>query len=199
VENVLYLIPALGVSYLLGSLPSAYLAGKLKGVDIRKHGSGNMGATNTARILGFQWGLVVLLADILKGFLAAWVAACLLGMWGAVLGGLSVVIAHNWNPWFGFKGGKGVACGLGAALFMIPSAIAVGVIVFVAVVALTRYVSLASLTAALTVLLMTVVFADPTPYKIFAIAAVIFIFIRHIENIKRLYSGTESKFQWKKK
>ncbi|MDR2736609.1 MAG: glycerol-3-phosphate 1-O-acyltransferase PlsY [Gracilibacteraceae bacterium] len=203
---VLFVFPLL-LSGLLGSIPSAYLVGKCRGIDIRNYGSGNMGATNTMRVLGRRWGFFVLGADVLKGFMACWFVSfawgnlgAAWGHWGAVLGGVIAFITHDWNPWFKFKPvGKGVSCALGSALFAVPIAMLIGLVSFLLTVFISRYISLASLNAALTVLILSFVFATPTPYRIFVVVAVCFIVLRHKENLKRLRAGTEPRLQWGKK
>ena len=188
---------------LLGSIPTAFLIGKCQGIDIRDYGSGNMGATNTMRVLGRRWGFLVLGIDVLKGFLASWAVWAVMGewaAWGALLGGIIAFVTHDWNPWFRFKAvGKGVACALGTALFMIPVPMLIGLVSFLLAVILTRYVSLGSLAAAFTALVLCFIFPYPAACRIFAAVAVGFILFRHKENIKRLRAGTETRLEWGKK
>ncbi|MCL1917522.1 MAG: glycerol-3-phosphate 1-O-acyltransferase PlsY [Peptococcaceae bacterium] len=198
--NYFLIILMLLLAALLGSIPSAYLIGKCQGIDIRQYGSGNMGATNTMRVLGRRWGFLVLGIDVVKGFAAAWLVFTVLGDWGAVVGGIIAFVTHDWNPWFKFRPvGKGVACALGTALFVIPIPMGIGLIAFVATVVLTRYVSLASIFAGLSALGMTFVFPTPLAYKIFIGVAVGFVLLRHKENMKRLFAGTETRIEWGKK
>lgn len=192
-----YLVFAL--AYLLGAMPFAFLAGKLRGVDVRQHGSGNMGATNAYRLLGKKWGIAVLVCDALKGGLAAYICLLYFGPWGGVAGGILAMLGHSWNPYFGFKpSGKGVASGFGIITVLMPEVTIIAVVVFILVVAVSRYVSLGSLMAALAVLVMVFVFPEPTAYKLFALVAVPVVIIRHRANVKRILEGTEPKLGQKK-
>ncbi|NLI91746.1 MAG: glycerol-3-phosphate acyltransferase [Peptococcaceae bacterium] len=187
------------IAYVLGSIPFAYIAGKIKGTDLRKHGSGNMGATNAYRLLGQKWGIGILVCDALKGGAAAYICLVSFGAWGAVAGGLLAMLGHSYNPYFGFKpSGKGVASGLGIITVLIPRVMLIAVTVFIIVVAVSRYVSLGSVMGALTVLVMVFAFHEPTPYMIFALIAVSMVVFRHRSNMKRILDGTEAKFGQKK-
>jgi glycerol-3-phosphate acyltransferase PlsY len=182
-------------AYVLGTFPSAYLAGRIKKVDLRKLGSGNIGATNAYRILGRKWGIMVLAADAVKGGLAAYLGLVFFGPWGGFAGGILAMLGHTFNPWFGFKpSGKGVASGLGIVCVVMPEVMIVSICVFILAVALSRYVSLGSVLGALTVLVMVFVFKEDLPNIIFALIGVSLIVFRHIGNMKRIINGTESKF-----
>src|SRR5689334_12985270 len=144
-------------SYLLGSIPFGYLAGRLAGIDIRKAGSGNVGATNVVRLLGKGYGYPVFALDSLKGFGAAMVSMLMAPgrppEWNSpeifgILAAMSSVLGHLYPPWLKFKGGKGVATSAGALLALTPVATLIGIAVWIIVFWLTRYVSLASITAA---------------------------------------------------
>lgn len=181
-------------TYLLGAFPSAWLAGRAAGVDVRKAGSGNMGATNALRLLGKRWGLAVFAADTLKGGLAAWLGLNLLGPWGGVAGGMLALLGHSFNPFFGWKpSGKGAASGLGVIIILAPKETVVAMAVFFAVLAVWRYVSLASITAALTALAALFAFREPLPVLIFGLAGVGLLIGRHRTNIERILAGTEPK------
>lgn len=187
------------VAYLLGTIPFAFLAGKIKKIDIRQYGSGNVGATNAYRLLGKKIGITVLLGDTLKGAAAAYICYYFFGPWGGIIGGLLAMTGHNWNPYFGFKpSGKGVACGLGTITVLMPEVMVISIGVFVLVVAVSRYVSLGSILGALTVLVMVFTFSEPLPYKIYALLGVSLVVLRHRSNIKRLLNGTEARFGEKK-
>lgn len=184
------------IGYVLGSISFSYLAGKvLKGIDIRKHGSGNAGATNTLRVLGVGPGIAVLLLDVLKGIAAVWIA----GVWtdgdalAQVLSGISVIAGHNWPVFFGFRGGKGIATTIGvmAALAFLPSLFA-GLIA-IASIAITRFVSLGSLL--FTALLPLFIWFMDRPTEIFILSLLLFAFawLRHRGNIVRLLKGQENK------
>jgi len=183
------------IAYLLGTIPFAFLAGKLKNIDLREHGSGNMGATNAYRILGKKWGIFVLLGDAVKGGLAAYIGLSFYGPWGGVAGGLLAMLGHSFNPYFGFKpSGKGVASGLGIICVLMPRETIAALIVFILVVAITRYVSLGSLTGSLTVLITVFFFEEPPANIFFTVIAVSLVIWLHRKNIERIIQGTEPKF-----
>lgn len=182
-------------AYLIGTIPFAFLAGKMKHIDVRKHGSGNMGATNAYRLLGKRWGIAVLVGDALKGGLAAFLCLLFFGPWGGVIGGLLAMLGHSWNPYFGFKpSGKGVASGLGIITVLMWKITIIALLVFILTVAISRYVSLGSVLAALTVLVMVFVLQEPYPYKLFALIGVSMVVIRHRTNVQRILNGTEARF-----
>jgi glycerol-3-phosphate acyltransferase PlsY len=194
------------ISYLAGSIPSAYLAGKARGVDLRAHGSGNLGATNVARVLGTPTGVMVFVADVLKGFLPVWILpryidAGNVELW-AVLFGAAAILGHV-KPIFlaGKGGGKGVATASGVflALAFVPLLIAQAL--WALVFYFTRYVSLASLVAAafLPIAILTW-WRDPaSPVFIASLAVAVFVFWTHRANIGRLRRGEEHRFTKKVK
>lgn len=193
---------ALGVAvaYILGSLPFGYWVARSRGVDIQKVGSGNTGATNVLRALGPQAAIPVLLLDVVKGFGGAWLGQTLAAAYGgdpslaAVLGGLAAFAGHNWSVFLRFTGGKGVSAGAGAALFLLPTGVALGVAVMIVTVALTRYVSLGSILAALTVGAYSLLGPFAVDRKVFAVLAASLILYRHRANIARLLAGKEARF-----
>ncbi len=200
------------MSYVLGSFPSAYLAGKLiKNIDIRDHGSGNVGATNVFRVLGKTWGIVTLSVDILKGSLAIILAKSILSVdheYGSLIllaCGLMAFLGHLFPVWLKFKGGKGVAVGAGVFLVLIPVEMGVILTFFVIVVALTRYVSLGSVLSAL--FLPLSVYLNPLreqdsdlyPYLIAASVIALAVLVMHWGNIKRLVKGEEHKITFRSK
>ena len=189
---------ALALAYLIGSFPTGFVMTRLiTGQDLRSVGSGGTGATNARRALGSRWGVVVALIDILKGSLAVLIARWLdTGDLTVATAGILVVVAHCWPVWLGFRGGKGVATGAGAAfalsiwgLLLVP--------ILVIPVILTRYVSLGSLIAAISAPIIFGILAAtdaaPTEYAIFAAVAAVLIVWRHRENIDRLRAGTERR------
>jgi glycerol-3-phosphate acyltransferase PlsY len=192
---VWYFLPIL-IGYLLGSVSFSYLAGKLlKGIDIRKHGSGNAGATNTLRVLGVGPGITVLLLDALKG-----VVAVLVGHWLGessslllVLCGMAAIAGHNWPIFFGFRGGKGVATTVGVMLSLAFLPTLYAIIIAVIAIAITRYVSLGSLL--LTALLPIFIWFSGLPVEIFCLSLVLFMFawVKHRRNIVKLLKGQENK------
>lgn len=183
------------IAYLLGAIPFAYWAGRYKGVDVRKHGSGNIGTTNAFRLLGAKLGIMVLLGDALKGALAAWFAFLIFGPWGGIIGGLLAMAGHSWNPFFGFKpSGKGVASGFGIILVLMPKITLIAATLFILVVFFTRYVSMGSVIGALAVGICVFLFQEPLAYKFFGVIAVTVVVLRHRTNFQRIRSGTESRF-----
>lgn len=183
------------IAYILGAIPFAYLAGRYKHIDVRKHGSGNIGTTNAFRLLGAKLGVAVLLGDALKGALAAWVGYTAFGPWGGILSGLLAMAGHSWNPFFGFKpSGKGVASGFGIILFLMPEITLLAVSLFLLVVLLTRYVSMGSVAGALTLLVFVFVFSEPLAYQVFGVIAATVVILRHRTNFQRVLNGTEHKF-----
>jgi glycerol-3-phosphate acyltransferase PlsY len=207
------IILSIASGYLCGSVPFGYLAGRLRGIDIRQHGSGNIGATNAIRVLGKGIGIPVFILDMVKGWLPVWLAAGWIAQTGAtpemisigkVLTGFAAVLGHMFTFWLGFKGGKGIAT-TGGVLFGISKAgMLGGWIGFLTFLFAFRYVSLGSLAAAVGV---------PTAMAIqmyregqwdfvllgFGIVVMILAFVRHRSNIQRLLAGTENKAFTKKK
>jgi glycerol-3-phosphate acyltransferase PlsY len=188
------------LAYMLGAFPSAWLAGRATGIDVRTAGSGNMGATNALRLLGKRWGFSVLAADVLKGALAAWLPLRDFGLWGGITGGLLSLLGHSFNPYFGFKpSGKGAAAGLGVAIVVMPKETAIAMTVFFIVLAVWRYVSLSSIMAALTVLVAMLIFREPLPLLVFGLGGAALLIVRHKANIRRILAGTEPKLSLGKK
>ena len=187
---------AVVIAYLIGSISPSMLISKWIGhTDIRKHGSGNAGATNTLRVLGIKWAVTVLLLDIVKGILAVEIAKLLMPGNPVVmyLAGFAVVCGHNWPVFFGFRGGKGIATTIGVfvVLLTLPALIA-GVIAIV-LVATTRYVSLGALTFTILTPIFIAVIPHHTSSLIFASAVAVMSIYRHRENISRLVKGEESR------
>ena len=186
-------------AYLLGGLPSGVVLGRmLKGIDVRRHGSGATGATNSLRVLGWPISLTVLVVDFCKGLVPV-LAARWIGLpdWAVGLVAVAAVLGHCFSPYIGFRGGKGVATGGGAAIAMFPW-LGLLVVLVVAIVLLTRYVSLASLAAAATGALVVVGAAAwgtlPAWWSAAIVAMAILIVIQHRSNIHRLLHGSERKF-----
>ncbi|NPV26330.1 MAG: glycerol-3-phosphate 1-O-acyltransferase PlsY [Firmicutes bacterium] len=182
------------IAFLLGSIPFGLLVGRyLKGIDIRKYGSGNIGTTNAFRILGPKGGMMVLTGDILKGVVAVLLGRSYGGEVLAILAGLAAIAGHNWSIFLGFKGGRGVATGAGVILGLIPSVTLSLVVVWVVTLLLTRYVSLASIVAAVCTPLFMWIFTHSWAYLLFGFAAGAFVIYRHRPNIQRLRKGTEPR------
>lgn len=180
------------IAYLLGSIPFGYLVGQLKGRDIRRFGSGNIGTANALRVLGLPAALAVFLGDVLKGLVAVLVGRWLSGSAvTAVLCGLAAVCGHNWSLFLGFRGGKGVATSFGAVLGLSPLLALVLIPVWAVAVAVTRYSSLGSLLAAALAPVGALVLRQGWHVAVFALLAAALIIWRHKANIKRLLAGTE--------
>ena len=188
---------ALLLSYLLGSIPNGLWLGRvLWGVDLREYGSHNIGATNAWRTLGKGPGFLVFLLDAAKGALVVWLGAALIGTAvGEILCGILAIVGHSCSLFLHFKGGKGVATGLGVILMLMPGPTAVVFCVWLAIVAATRYVSLGSIVAAALVPVLAAVFGYSAPYVIFGVLAAALVIVRHHANIGRLLNGTESKIR----
>jgi glycerol-3-phosphate acyltransferase PlsY len=189
------------IGYLLGSISFSYLYVKLaKGIDIRLHGSGNAGATNTLRVLGVGPAIAVLLLDAVKGIAAVLVGQQLGGEngWIPVLAGMAAVAGHNWPVYFQFKGGKGIATtvGVAATLCFLPTLYA-GIIAIVCI-ALTRYVSLGSLILTGSLPFFLIGMSKPSELIIASLIMALFAFIRHRSNIVKLIRGKENKLGAKK-
>ncbi len=206
------LVSVLG-GYVSGATPFGYLAGRMfRGIDIRQHGSGNIGATNAIRVLGKGIGIPVFILDFLKGWLPVWLA----GSWlaslpdgahlvsiAAVLTGLAAVLGHMFTFWLGFKGGKGVATTGGALCGMAPLAMVGGVLVWLLFFFTTRYVSLASMMAGVGVVLtMVIQMARSGSWDWvmlgFGVLVMLLVILRHKSNIGRLLAGTEPRAGKKK-
>lgn len=185
--------------YLIGSLPMGYwLARWLRGIDIRQHGSGNIGAANVYRVLGPGPALWVLALDALKGVVGVRLAAWAYGgspyaPWAAVLGGLFAIVGHNWSLFLNFRGGKGVATSLGALIGLHPPTAALSFGVWLVALLLWRYASVASLLGGLSAPLWMGLWEQPLPYRCFALLGALFIVLRHLPNLKRLLQGTEPR------
>lgn len=211
-------------AYLIGSIPFGVILGKIKGVDIRKVGSGNVGATNVGRILGRRWGYTCFLLDVIKGFLPSFIAGVLIGVirfgeespvsiptlvqqvaWLIAAGG--AIMGHVFNVWLGFRGGKGVATSLGAGFgvfpyFTFPALL--GFSLWMVVVLIFRYVSLASIIGCSSflpffVLLHLENIDELWLFTVFSSTVVVLVNVTHRGNIKRLLKGTETKIGAKKK
>ena len=190
---------ALVLAYLLGSIPFALIAGKLHGVDLREAGSGNLGATNVFRTLGRTAGVAVMVLDIAKGAAAVLVAVALTNNPWPLAAAALAILGHVFPVWTHFKGGKGVAVGAGAMIGLVPSASGVLLVLWILLVVFTRYVSVASIVAALAAAPLAYVFGAPWSYVVFIALAGLFVIYKHRENIVRLVHGDESRIQFGRK
>ncbi len=186
---------ALAAAYLVGALPLGFLVARAFGVgDIRRHGSGTIGATNVLRAAGWVPALLTLGGDIAKGYLAVAAAAALAGDPAVrAAAAVAAIVGNCWSVFLGFRGGKGVATGLGGLLAVVPWAVAPAVPVWLAVAVTTRYVSLGSILGALCVPLGALLLGYGAPAVVAALAAAAIIVARHHENIGRLLAGTERR------
>ena len=224
-------------AFLLGSIPFGLIIAKAKGVNIREHGSGNIGATNVLRVIGKKYGISCLLLDALKGFIPVAIATNLIQIDGRaiqiplgfldpwalilpaaeamkgqtvqILTALAAVLGHNYSPWVGFKGGKGIATSAGVLLALMPFAVGLLFVVFIVIFLVTRYVSLASIVAAAILPIVTLWgswhhgrIQDGTwnkPLFIFSLVIGVLAIWKHRSNIQRLRAGTENRFTRKAK
>jgi len=191
-------LAALAAGYLIGSIPFGLILARTKGIDIRKHGSGNIGATNVWRTVGPAYGAAVLVLDALKGS-----AAVILGRMsgvegGELLTGLAALLGHAFPLYIGFKGGKIMATGAGVMLTLSPLPTVSAMAVFAVVVFISRYVSLGSIIAAAALPFLLAAFHYNGKYLVFGILFCVFAILKHIPNIKRLLTGTESRFNFKR-
>jgi glycerol-3-phosphate acyltransferase PlsY len=194
------------VSYLVGSVPSGYLVARSKGIDIRQHGSSNIGAANVVRVMGKGWGYVVFFADFFKGFLAVKIGSLLAThllagtVAGGVIAGIACILGHNYPVWLGFNGGKGIATSAGVVLALCPPLVMISLaIVWAAVFFVSRYTSLASITtaAALPVAILAIIPKGGTEFWLllgFSVLIAALAVWRHRSNINRLLNGTENRF-----
>lgn len=195
------------IGYFLGSCPNGLLISRARGIDIRQHGSGNIGATNVLRVLGRSWGYLVFFLDALKGYVAVEIAFLLAARSPQVshpeivgiAGGLACILGHTFPIWLRFRGGKGVAASAGVLLGLMPIAVISVFLVWLVIFKITRYVSIASITAAaalppcvlLYLRLRTISGPALLPFSILIAGVVIW---RHRSNIARLWQGTEERF-----
>jgi acyl phosphate:glycerol-3-phosphate acyltransferase len=226
------------VAFLLGSIPFGLIIARMKGINIREHGSGNIGATNVLRVVGKKYGITCLLLDALKGFIPVVLAVNLVQIAGKKIGfyhidgldslalvlpaaeifkgqlvhiltGLAAVMGHNYSPWVGFKGGKGIATSAGVFLALMPAGVGLLVIIWAIVFAISRYVSLASIIAAAALPLITLygswyhgLIANGTwnkPLFGFSVVIAVLAIWKHRTNMVRLKNGTEHRFTRKPK
>ncbi len=185
------------IAYLLGSVPNGLLLCRaIWHIDIREHGSRNIGATNVYRTLGKGPGALVFALDFLKGFLAVYIAMLLVGTpLSMVLGGIAAILGHSASVFLRFKGGKGVATGLGVIAMLMPAVTGVVFLAWLVIVLVTRYVSLGSIVGAALVPVLAFLFDCPTEYTVFGVLAAVLVIVRHHTNITRLLNGTESKIK----
>lgn len=195
-------------SYLVGAIPCGVIIGELKGIDIRKHGSGNIGATNVSRVLGKKWGIACFILDFMKGLIPVLTVKLLLSEgillipydYPIIIAAFASVSGHIWSIFLRFKGGKGIATGAGTLLAIAPFSLLSAGIIWITVFYSSRYVSLASITAAIFLPLSAFVFSQtgifllPSSIQILLTALMLLVILRHKSNLKRLLTGTENRF-----
>ena len=219
-EILIYMLVALG-AYLLGSIPFGFLVAKAKGIDIRSAGSGNIGATNAMRVLGKPAGIFVLLADAAKGYIACALIPPLVWNWFIphhygffryffdtpvknqmeffLTAGIFAVLGHNYTCWLKFKGGKGIATTTGVYLALAPWAVLIGLVVFLLTVLVTRYVSVGSIAAAISLPVVVCLTQNGLLLDVVSVALGALAIYKHKSNIQRLRNGTENRITFKKK
>lgn len=205
---MLWIITGIIISYLTGSIPTAYIFGRcIKGIDIRKFGSGNVGATNAMRVLGKPVGITVLIIDVIKGLLPVVVLTDFLGAKNPSLNsevlmlifGISCIAGHNWTVFLKFKGGKGVATTLGVLLGLsfkvsgLKLALGMSVLTWIVVFAVTRIVSIASLLASLSFPIYAAILKQSHLIILLSVILCLFVFLRHRQNIIRIFKGQEKR------
>jgi len=210
---MLWITTGVITSYLIGSIPTAYIFGRLlKGIDIRNFGSGNVGATNAFRVLGRGAGILVLILDTLKGFIAVIFVGNFISYHSQLLGeevqrillGLSCVCGHNWTVFLNFKGGKGIAATLGVLIGLslkisgLKYILALTVLTWFLVFAFLRIVSISSVVAAIAFPVLVLSFKESDVLKLLSIVLCCFVIIRHKPNLKRFIQGKEPKLTFKK-
>ena len=184
------------VAYLIGAIPIGFLIARAFGIgDVRRHGSGTIGATNVLRTAGKTPAILTLVGDVVKGMLAVVVGGAVAagGPVGPAVAAVAAVVGNCWSVFLGFRGGKGVATGLGTMLWLVPLAVLPSAIVFVAVVATTRFVSLGSLLGAVGVPVVALVLGYPRASVVAGAIVALIIVARHHQNIARLRNGTENR------
>lgn len=197
--KIFWILISILIGYFLGSIPFGLLIGKkVKGIDIREHGSGNVGATNVTRLLGKEWGIAVFCLDAFKGFLAAEIGLRLIGPMGGLAGGVAAVAGHMLPVWLNFKGGKGIATGFGFLMALMPVTGLVGIGTWAVVTFLSGYVSLGSIAAVIVVFFFSLFYEEYFLYKLLIFIFVALIIYKHRSNIQRLLDKTESKIDRKK-
>jgi glycerol-3-phosphate acyltransferase PlsY len=205
-----YIILFLGFvsAYIIGSIPTAYIFGKvLKGIDIREYGSGNIGATNVFRVIGKTPGIIVLIIDIIKGYISAtYLASGFLYLAPVtrpelyrILIGLSAIAGHNWTLFLKFKGGKGVAASAGVVIGLIPKIFWLGFLVWLITFFITGFVSLGSIIAVISIPIFTLAFGEPVEIVVFLCLLCLIIVYKHKPNIRRLARGEEKRIKFFKK
>ncbi len=180
----------IALGFALGSIPFGVVIAKKRGIDIQKHGSGNIGATNVTRVLGFGAGAIVLVLDVAKGALTVWIASRYCIDWIVAGAGFAAILGHCFSPWLGWKGGKGVATAFGCFLVLTPPLAALAVVVFAAVLAVSKIPALASLSG-IFVIALILVYRTERPYASLACATGALLLYRHRSNLSALVTRSK--------
>jgi glycerol-3-phosphate acyltransferase PlsY len=198
------LVPSILIGFLLGSVPTGFLIGRARGIDLRTQGSKNIGATNAFRVLGARWGGLVFALDVAKGLVAALVPRWLAGgatpdavLMAELAAGVASIFGHVFTPWLRFKGGRGVATSLGVFLGIIPVPTALAFLLWVVLLLVSKRVSVGSIGAALAYPFLVYALAKDVPRGVVTAvtaAVALLVILRHTSNIRRLLSGTEPPF-----
>jgi glycerol-3-phosphate acyltransferase PlsY len=198
------LVPSILIGFLLGSIPTGFLIGRARGIDLRTQGSKNIGATNAFRVLGARWGGLVFALDVVKGLVAALVPRWLAGgatgdavLTAELAAGVASILGHVFTPWLRFKGGRGVATSLGVFLGIIPVPTALAFLLWVILLFVSKRVSVGSIGAALAYPFLVYALAKDMPRGVVTVvtaAVALLVILRHTSNIRRLLSGTEPPF-----
>ncbi len=202
----LFTLVLLLLFYLIGSIPTSFVLGKIiKKIDIRKYGSGNVGATNALRVLGWKIGVIALLFDMFKGFIVIFVAQIVFPEFRLMIlaSGIAVIFGHIFTVFLKFKGGKGVATSAGVFIALSPLASVIALIAFFVITIFTKYVSLGSITGASVLLISKVIITinnnfENIEYLLITFIVAAFIVYKHKDNIKRILNNTENKISFKK-
>ena len=185
--------------YLLGSFSTGILVARKEGHDIRAEGSHNTGASNALRVLGLKGGALTFAGDFAKAALSVLLGLLIAGQYGGMAAGLGVILGHNWPLFFGFKGGKGIACSTAVLLILFPWQGAVAVALCLAVIYWKRYISVGSLTMLSVFFVLLLLSRGVWPYGVWAFALAALGFARHRANLERLKNGTENKISFHSK
>ena len=206
-REILLTVLVAALAYLIGCFSTGTIISNAQGVNIRNEGSKNTGASNVLRVLGLKSGLICFLGDFFKAVLACWLGSIILpgstfgiARFGTLLGGLMVIIGHNWPVFYGFKGGKGVACSVAVIFYVDPLWGIISIVLCVSVIAITRFISLGSMTMLLSyMILMCIAHWGEWFTCLFTVILFVLCVIRHRSNIGRLLNGTENKIGQKVK
>lgn len=196
--SMLHIMLCAVIGYFMGCFSTGIILGDMSKIDIRKYGSKSTGTTNVIRVMGFKMGLMTFIGDFIKAVIAVLLGMMIGGRDGGLIAGLFSVIGHNWPVFYGFKGGKGIACSTAVLLLNVPLEGAISAAIAISVIYLSRYVSLGSLSLLFSAAVILPFTRGLWPVGAWALLLFIFAVYRHRTNIQRLMRGTESKFTGKK-